>query len=199
MAGVSADDPLRPSVREAAAAVREERLSARALAEGCLDRAEARELEVLAWAHLDRAAALAEAAARDDGGEGLLQGLPVGVKDIVATADMPTERGSPIHESARPFADAACVAAQEAVDAALAPGDVLMTVSAPGEAPEGLESTGDPIFCRIWTLLGLPALSLPWGAGFLGLPLGLPLIGRRRRDPELTAAAGSVEARRRDA
>ena len=75
----------------------------------------------------------------------------------------------------------------------LHPGDILLTASAPGEAPEGLERTGDPIFNRGWTFLRLPCLSLPFGRGPKGLPLGIQLIGRFRRDPELLAAALHLE------
>ncbi|MBV8779120.1 MAG: amidase, partial [Alphaproteobacteria bacterium] len=61
--------------------------------------------------HLDPEHALAQARAADrDGRPGLLAGLPVGVKDVIDTADVPTQHGSPIYEGNRPFADAACVA-----------------------------------------------------------------------------------------
>src|SRR6202035_55306 len=81
-----------------------------ALTRDCLDRAEER-AAVKAWAWLDREHALAQARAADGAGRpGLLAGLPVGIKDIIDTADMPTEHGSPIYRGNRPFADAACVA-----------------------------------------------------------------------------------------
>jgi Asp-tRNA(Asn)/Glu-tRNA(Gln) amidotransferase A subunit family amidase len=73
--------------------------------------------------------------------------------------------------------------------------DALLTPAAAGEAPEGLGATGDPIFCRIWTLLGVPCLSLPILRGPSGLPIGLQIVGRRGRDGELVAAAASVEQR----
>jgi Asp-tRNA(Asn)/Glu-tRNA(Gln) amidotransferase A subunit family amidase len=75
--------------------------------------------------------------------------------------------------------------------------DVLITPAAPGEAPVGLLSTGDPAFSRIWTLLGVPCLSLPLLRGPAGLPLGLQLIGAPGKDLELLAAAAWVEARLR--
>jgi len=71
--------------------------------------------------------------------------------------------------------------------------DVLLTPAAVGEAPEGLGATGDPIFCRIWTLLGVPCLSLPVLKGPAGLPIGLQIVGRRGRDAELLAAAAWIE------
>lgn len=67
--------------------------------------------------------------------------------------------------------------------------DVLLTPSAPGEAPEGLDSTGDPLFSRMWNLLQLPSVALPLGTGPRGLPLGVQLIGRRNDDSHLLAVA----------
>jgi len=71
--------------------------------------------------------------------------------------------------------------------------DVLLTPSAPGEAPEGLLSTGDPALNRIWTLLGVPCLSLPCAIGPHGLPVGVQLIGAAGADGMLLAAALFVE------
>ena len=59
----------------------------------------------------------------------------------------------------------------------LAPGEVLLTPPAAGEAPLGLDSTGNAAFNRLWTLLGPPCLSLPAGRGVRGLPLGVQLVG----------------------
>ena len=74
-----------------------------------------------------------------------------------------------------------------------------MTPATAGTAPQGLASTGDPAFCTLWTLCGMPALSLPLMHGANGLPLGLQLIGPRHDDARLlrTAAwlATRVEAR----
>ena len=71
--------------------------------------------------------------------------------------------------------------------------DALLAPSARGEAPVGLGATGDPIFSRIWTLLGMPCLSLPVGVGTNGLPLGLQLIGPMNDEVTLFAAARWVE------
>jgi Asp-tRNA(Asn)/Glu-tRNA(Gln) amidotransferase A subunit family amidase len=71
--------------------------------------------------------------------------------------------------------------------------DALLTPAATGEAPEGLGATGDPVFSRIWTLLGGPCLSLPILKGPAGLPIGLQIVGRRGHDAELLAAAAWVE------
>ncbi len=72
--------------------------------------------------------------------------------------------------------------------------DAILTPAAPGEAPRGLEATGDPLFNRIWTLLGLPCVSLPiaWGPG--GLPLAAQLVGPRGRDEALLAVARRAQA-----
>ena len=66
--------------------------------------------------------------------------------------------------------------------------DALVTPAAVGEAP-GLESTGDPVFCSTWTLVGHPAISVPLLRGASGLPIGVQLIGRRGADAELLRIA----------
>jgi Asp-tRNA(Asn)/Glu-tRNA(Gln) amidotransferase A subunit family amidase len=65
--------------------------------------------------------------------------------------------------------------------------------AAPGEAPEGLAYTGDPAFSRIWTLLGVPCVTLPAGTGPGSLPLGIQLVGRIGDDARLLAVAAVVE------
>jgi len=67
--------------------------------------------------------------------------------------------------------------------------DAIVTPAAPGTAPKGLESTGDPAFCTLWTLCGMPALSLPLMQGGNGLPLGVQLVGRRDGDARLLRTA----------
>jgi Asp-tRNA(Asn)/Glu-tRNA(Gln) amidotransferase A subunit family amidase len=79
-----------------------------------------REDEVQAWTYLDEARALDEARSRDRSpNRGPLFGIPVGVKDIINTVDMPSEYGSPIYRGHRPCADAACVALLRAAGAAV--------------------------------------------------------------------------------
>jgi Asp-tRNA(Asn)/Glu-tRNA(Gln) amidotransferase A subunit family amidase len=73
--------------------------------------------------------------------------------------------------------------------------DAVLTPPATGEAPEGIETSGDPVFCSIWTLLGTPAITVPVGAGPGGLPLGLQLVGAERDDAALLAVAAWCEAR----
>ena len=75
--------------------------------------------------------------------------------------------------------------------------DVLLAPSSIGEAPAGLGSTGDPVFCRSWTLLGLPCVHLPFAQGRHGLPVGLQLVGAYGDDHRLLAAAHWVHARLR--
>ncbi|ODV10275.1 MAG: glutamyl-tRNA amidotransferase [Rubrivivax sp. SCN 70-15] len=67
--------------------------------------------------------------------------------------------------------------------------DALLTPATLGTAPEGLASTGDPVMCTLWTLLGMPALSLPLLHGANGLPIGVQLVGRRGDDARLLRTA----------
>ena len=67
--------------------------------------------------------------------------------------------------------------------------DAIVTPAALGTAPEGLGATGDPAFCVPWTLLGMPAVSLPLMQGAKGLPLGVQLVGRRNFDARLLRTA----------
>ncbi len=86
-------------------------LSAETLLASCLERIDEREPQVQAWSHIARDAALERARELDRGPvRGLLHGLPIGVKDLFDTADMPTTYGSPIYAGNRPAADAAPVA-----------------------------------------------------------------------------------------
>lgn len=67
--------------------------------------------------------------------------------------------------------------------------DVMLTASAPGEAPIGLHATGNPVFCTLWTTMHVPAMTLPVFTGPNGLPVGAQLVGRRYRDRQLLATA----------
>ena len=97
----------RLTATEAARAIAADRLSAMELMEACLDRAAAREGAVRADVHLDPAQARRMAAKATSGP---LHGIPVGVKDVLDTADMPSQYGSPIWAGHRPRADASAVA-----------------------------------------------------------------------------------------
>jgi amidase len=98
------------SATEAVKAIEAGTLTSEKLVQSCLDRIAERDPVVKAWVHLDPALALAQARAADQATGGLLRGVPIGVKDIIDTHDMPTGHNSPIFEGTRPFGDAACVA-----------------------------------------------------------------------------------------
>lgn len=104
-------NPNRLSAVEAARLIAARKLDAESLVRSCLEQIEARN-EVAAWAFCDFELGLRAARARDAAGapSGPLHGLPVGVKDVFDTVDMPTEYGSPIYRGYRPAWDAACVA-----------------------------------------------------------------------------------------
>jgi Asp-tRNA(Asn)/Glu-tRNA(Gln) amidotransferase A subunit family amidase len=106
-----AADPTELSAMAAATAIRTGQLTSEALVTACLARIAEREDTVHAWVHLDHEAALAAARRADaQPADGPLHGVPVGVKDLLDTADAPTGYGSPIHAGHRPDADAAAVA-----------------------------------------------------------------------------------------
>jgi Asp-tRNA(Asn)/Glu-tRNA(Gln) amidotransferase A subunit family amidase len=67
--------------------------------------------------------------------------------------------------------------------------DAIVTPAAPGEAPQGLASTGNPIFCTLWTYLGLPAITLPLLSSEAGLPIGVQVVGRFGNDARLLRSA----------
>jgi len=105
---------------EAVEHLRRRDLSAEELVRACLRRIEEREPQVQAWACLDPERALAEARTRDAGPpRPPLYGLPVGIKDIIDTADAPTECGTALLRGRRPGRDAACVAALRAAGAVI--------------------------------------------------------------------------------
>ena len=96
---------------EITAAIRDRRATCEAVTRACLERIAEREPKVQAWEFLDPALAIAQACALDTGSAaGPLIGVPLGVKDIIDTCDMPTAYGSPIYAGHRPQRDAACVA-----------------------------------------------------------------------------------------
>jgi Asp-tRNA(Asn)/Glu-tRNA(Gln) amidotransferase A subunit family amidase len=72
--------------------------------------------------------------------------------------------------------------------------DAILAPAAPGPAPEGLGSTGDPVFNGLWTLARVPAVSLPLLMSAEGLPMGVQLVGRRHDDGRLLRAARWLEA-----
>jgi Asp-tRNA(Asn)/Glu-tRNA(Gln) amidotransferase A subunit family amidase len=70
--------------------------------------------------------------------------------------------------------------------------DAVITLSAKGVAPPGIEATGDPVFCSLWTLVGFPSLNLPLLANTDGLPIGVQLVGAPGRDERLLRTARTL-------
>jgi len=119
----------------AAAVIASGDISSERLVRDCLDRIEQRDPEIHAWAFVDPELALAQARACDKATDrlGPLHGVPIGVKDIIETADMPTGMGSPIYEGNRTLNDAACVALMRAGGAVIL--GKTVTVEFAGMAP----------------------------------------------------------------
>jgi Asp-tRNA(Asn)/Glu-tRNA(Gln) amidotransferase A subunit family amidase len=68
--------------------------------------------------------------------------------------------------------------------------DAIITPAAPGAAPRGLDTTGDPAFCTLWTYCGMPLLEAS-----NGLPIGVQLVGARDADARLLRTAKWLAAR----
>jgi amidase len=101
---------------ELATAIAAGKVQSEALVAACLERIRVRDPEVQAWAHLDAALAMKQARERDrQAPRSRLHGIPIGVKDVIDTAELPTEYGSPIYKGHRPACDAACVAQVKAL------------------------------------------------------------------------------------
>lgn len=97
-------------------------------------------------------------------------------------------------DGAQFYHDQAQAAAARAALAALYKDvDILLAPSTEGEAPLGIEATGDPLFNRLWTLLGNPCVHVPTGRGAHGMPVGVTLIGPRWGDAKTLAAAALLE------
>jgi Asp-tRNA(Asn)/Glu-tRNA(Gln) amidotransferase A subunit family amidase len=112
------------SATDAAEALRDGAISAEMLTEACLERVRTVDAEVQAWAYLDPDHVLSQARAldqqrREGQPTGPLHGIPVGIKDIIDTADMPTEDGSVLHAGRTPVADAAVVSMLRAAGAVI--------------------------------------------------------------------------------
>jgi Asp-tRNA(Asn)/Glu-tRNA(Gln) amidotransferase A subunit family amidase len=108
------------SATEIARGIAAKKFTAEAVVRDCLKRIAEREPVVKAWATVDPDYALRQARALDSGpSRGALHGVPIGVKDIIDTADLPTEMGSAIYKGNRSFSDAACVAIVRAAGAVI--------------------------------------------------------------------------------
>lgn len=87
------------------------------------------------------------------------------------------------------FATAAIASLNESLNDIFDRYDAILTPSAPGPAPHGLEGTGNPVFCTLWSYLGTPAVTLPLLNSQTGLPIGVQLVGRRGDDARLLRTA----------
>src|SRR5262249_35162041 len=83
--------------------------------------------------------------------------------------------------------------ARDALPGLFGEADALLVPAAPGEAPKGLDRTGDPLFNRAWTMLHLPCVTVPSGRGPNGLPLAAQLVGRPGDDARLLRVASFLE------
>ena len=106
----------RLSAVEATEGIRNKEFTSEELIKDCLSRINERENDIQAWSYINTELALLQAQKADkhqnDGrGLGPLHGIPIGIKDVIDTKDMPTENGSPIFEGRSPQHDALCVAA----------------------------------------------------------------------------------------
>src|SRR5882672_7292603 len=118
------EQPAPLSAGEAAQQIRDGALTSEELVQSCLERIRALEPKVQAWTFLDEEHALAQARAADErkrSGEpvGPLHGVPVGLKDIIDTGDMPTENGTVLHKGRTPRHDAAVVSMLRAAGAVI--------------------------------------------------------------------------------
>jgi len=103
------------------------------------------------------------------------------------------DRGATISADAYDAARRAASRGRQVFADTMADYDVMLTPSAPGAAPRGLDSTGDPAFNRLWTLLGTPCVNVPGFVDDGGLPLGVQIVGRFGRDRAALEAALFVE------
>lgn len=130
---------------------------------------------------------MAKEAAQNLGREIIEYGTRVSqhIRDLVAVGQGVTDEA---------YAAAKALAAQGVLEvlALMGEADALLVPAAPGEAPPGLAVTGDPVFSRVWTLLGLPCVNVPGLLGPRGLPVGLQLVGRPREERKLLAVAQSL-------
>jgi len=130
---------------------------------------------------------MAKEAAQNLGREVMAYGPRVSqhIRDLVAVGQGVTDEA---------YVAAKALAAQAVLEvlALMGEADALLVPAAPGEAPPGLAATGDPVFSRVWTLLGLPCVNVPGLLGPGGLPVGLQLVGRPREERKLLAVAQSL-------
>jgi amidase len=143
----SSTDLLNAGAAELARLIRQGKTKPTAVLAACLERIAEREPVVQAWEYLDVAAARRRAAALDaQAPDGPLHGVPIGIKDIIDTADMPTGLGSPIFADRRPAQDARIVERLKAAGAVI-PGKTVTTEFAyftPGKTHNPLDPRRTP-------------------------------------------------------
>ena len=103
------------------------------------------------------------------------------------------EQGQAITPQAYDDARRAVKRGRAAASALFGEVDILLTPSAPGAAPLGLHTTGDPRFNKLWTLMGTPAINIPGFSDDTGLPLGIQAVARFGRDKALLTVASLLE------
>ena len=131
------------SATELIARISDGGLTCERIARDCLARVEAREPNVKAWSFIDPDLVLREARALDARpAHGLLRGVPVGVKDVIETADMPTQMGSSIYRGHRTLSDASCVAMLRAAGALIF--GKTVTCEFAGPTPDATTNPHDP-------------------------------------------------------
>ena len=132
------------SAAAAARAIRDGQLTSEALTRACLERIAARDPVVKAWSYLDPAMALRQARELDKRpAMGPLHGVPIGIKDMIDTRDMPTQHNSPIYTGHRPGQDAACVETLRAAGAVIL-GKTDTTEFAAAGRPAATRNPHDP-------------------------------------------------------
>lgn len=146
--------------------------TAEAYIKACLDQVTARDGEVQAWAYLDPDKALSQARALDKqrvagGGIGALHGLPVGIKDIIDTADMPTQNGSALFRGHQPERDATCVAVLRAAGAVIMGKTVTTELASrpPGKTRNPLNPAHTPGGSSSGSAAGVAARMFPLALG----------------------------------
>lgn len=102
-------------------------------------------------------------------------------------------RGQPVSDDRIGTLEALRLQAASELESRFRDYDVLLTPSAPGAAPRGIDATGDPRMSVIWTFCGLPTLTLAASLDNDGLPLGLQLVAPRNTDNTLLAAGRVLE------
>ena len=110
-------------------------------------------------------------------------------EDLSRELQLIVARGRKISEAEYTDALAVKASAQTFFDELFVEFDAIIAPCATGEAPKFGSGTGDPIFCTLWTLAGLPCVSLPLLVGDNNLPIGVQLIGPIEKDDRLLRTA----------